>query len=171
MPGALDGNGVYKYAEDDLLSPWSTYMNLGMNSISNAIAGIVGGAWVAYTPVLTGVTLGTGGTVEAAYLKFGKTYIVRVEITLGTGGTITGEVSFTLPVTAKQGRRTGTAVGRITNGGNPYQLVCWSASSTTAQLIRYVVPATGVVTALSASAPGTWANSGWIEAEVVMEGA
>jgi len=38
MPGAPDARGVYQYAEDDELYPWSTYMNRGQASVSAAIA-------------------------------------------------------------------------------------------------------------------------------------
>lgn len=167
--GALDANGVWKYGEDDPLSPFSTFMNLGMNSVSTAIAGFVGGAWTAYVPTIGGVTLGNG-TMEAAWLKVGRTYRVRLEIGLGTTSAVTGEVSFTLPVAAKDGRRSGTAVGRVTGSGNPFLLACWAASSSTVQLIR-AQGANGLLTTMSATNPGTWASTGWIEAEVVYEAA
>jgi len=34
MPGAVDANGVYIYAEDDLLSPFSAFMNKGQQAAS-----------------------------------------------------------------------------------------------------------------------------------------
>ena len=37
MPGGPDARGVYQYAEDDELYPWSTYMNRGQQSVSAAI--------------------------------------------------------------------------------------------------------------------------------------
>lgn len=37
MPGAPDARGVYQYAEDDELFPWSAYMNRGQLSVSDAI--------------------------------------------------------------------------------------------------------------------------------------
>jgi hypothetical protein len=38
MPGSVDPNGVYIYAEDDIVSPFSDYMNLGQESVSESIA-------------------------------------------------------------------------------------------------------------------------------------
>lgn len=57
-------------------------------------------AWTAYTPTLTNVTIGTGGTVTGSYLQLGKTGFVRVVLTLGTGGSFTGSVTISLPVAA-----------------------------------------------------------------------
>lgn len=36
--GTVDNNGVYKYTEDDTVNGWAPYMNLGMNSVSNALS-------------------------------------------------------------------------------------------------------------------------------------
>lgn len=39
MPtGYIDPNGVWQYGEDDVVSPWSDYMNLGQASVSAALA-------------------------------------------------------------------------------------------------------------------------------------
>lgn len=40
--GALDANGVWQYGEDDPLSPFSTFMNLGEASVSAKIAAMLG---------------------------------------------------------------------------------------------------------------------------------
>jgi hypothetical protein len=62
-------------------------------------------AWTSYTPTLTNVTLGTGGTLVGRYRQVGKTVDYRIEITLGTGGAITGTATIGLPVaTASTGR-------------------------------------------------------------------
>jgi len=37
----LDSNGVWQYTETDDVSPFSTFMNLGMGSVSAAIAPLV----------------------------------------------------------------------------------------------------------------------------------
>jgi hypothetical protein len=60
--------------------------------------------WTAYTPTLTGFTLGTGGTMTARYTKIGKTVHGYVNITLGTSFTMTA-LSLSLPV-AKQASTT-----------------------------------------------------------------
>lgn len=37
MPGALDANGIWQYAEGDEISPWSDYMNKLASSVSTEI--------------------------------------------------------------------------------------------------------------------------------------
>lgn len=51
------------------------------------------GAWIAYTPTITGTT---SPTVEARYKKVGKTVLYRVEIVFA--GAATGAMTMTLPV-------------------------------------------------------------------------
>lgn len=55
-------------------------------------------AWIAYTPTLTNITLGSGGTSAFYYQVVGKQVNVRGKITLGTTGALTGAATFTLPV-------------------------------------------------------------------------
>jgi hypothetical protein len=57
-------------------------------------------AWVAYTPTLTNVTLGSGGTSAFYYQIIGKQVNVRGRILLGTGGSLGGIPTFSLPVNA-----------------------------------------------------------------------
>lgn len=55
-------------------------------------------AWVAYTPTLTNVTLGSGGTSAFYYQVVGKQVNVRGRIVLGTAGSLSGIPTFSLPV-------------------------------------------------------------------------
>ena len=66
-----------------------------------------GSAWVAwnsasiaYTPTLTNVTLGTGGTNVGSYRFVAGRVIVDILITLGTGGSVGTNPIATLPVTS-----------------------------------------------------------------------
>lgn len=63
--------------------------------VANAEA--IGGAWTAYTPTWTNVTLGTSPTQKSAYIAAGKLHIVRIDLTLGTGGSLSGAPEATLP--------------------------------------------------------------------------
>jgi hypothetical protein len=54
--------------------------------------------WVAYTPTLTNITLGSGGTSAFYYQIIGKQVNVRGRILLGTGGSLGGIPTFSLPV-------------------------------------------------------------------------
>lgn len=59
----------------------------------------IGDAWAAYTPALTGVTLGNG-TLTAASLQAGKLTACRGSLTLGSTSSITTTVRIGLPATA-----------------------------------------------------------------------
>lgn len=56
--------------------------------------------WIAYTPTLTNVTLGSGGTSAFFYQVVGKQVNVRGRITFGTSGLLTGVATFSLPINA-----------------------------------------------------------------------
>jgi hypothetical protein len=82
----------------DLVSQGATAIaTLGNNIDASVGTGLK--AWTAYTPTITGWTLGNG-TVAFTYAQLGKIVYVRGIITSGTTTTY-GSPSFTLPVTAK----------------------------------------------------------------------
>lgn len=58
------------------------------------------GAWVAWTPTLTNLTLGNG-TVVAAYHQVGKLVNIRFLFTLGTTSAVGTDPTFSLPVTPR----------------------------------------------------------------------
>ena len=57
-----------------------------------------GGAWTTFTPTLSNVTLGTGGTNTGQYSIFNKTLFMRGKFVLGTGGSVGGVIAVTCPV-------------------------------------------------------------------------
>jgi hypothetical protein len=57
------------------------------------------GAWVAYTPTATNITLGNG-SITAIYSRVGKTVNVRIRFTLGSTSAMGSFPNFTLPFTA-----------------------------------------------------------------------
>jgi hypothetical protein len=69
-----------------------------MNVISGNLDAL-GGAWTAYTPTWTNLTVGTS-TQDFKYLNAGKLYVVRFKITLASGFSISGAPQFTLPDSA-----------------------------------------------------------------------
>jgi len=116
------------------------------------------GAWVAYTPTLTNVTLGSGGTSAFYYQIIGKQVNVRGRIVLGTGGSLGGIPTFTLPVNCVlTGQFWGAGVSLLDFGVQNYsgalsltttlaQVNCLSASSTY-----------GGYLSVNASRPFSWA--------------
>jgi hypothetical protein len=115
------------------------------------------GAWVAYTPTLTNVTLGSGGTSAFYYQIVGKQVNVRGRIVLGTGGSLGGIPTFTLPVNCVlTGQFWGAGVSLLDFGVQNYsgavsltttlaQVNCVSASSTYAGYLS-----------VNATRPFTW---------------
>ena len=63
-------------------------------------AGQPGGAWTAWSPTWSGVTVGNG-TVVARYSQTGKTVSCYVSFQLGNTSSISGAIGFSLPVTAR----------------------------------------------------------------------
>lgn len=67
------------------------------------------GTWVAYTPVIGGITIGTtGSSLVGRYTKIGTTVTCDVLIVLGTGGSM-GTLVVGLPFTARAGYSIGVA--------------------------------------------------------------
>lgn len=112
--GAIDSNGIYIYDELDNEATHSDLLNLGQDATSDTVAAIVATAtannnaldarldaleagWTSYTPTLTNVTLGTGGTVTGTYSQIRKDVDFEVVITLGTSGTLSGPIQVTTP--------------------------------------------------------------------------
>ena len=78
-----------KLNEDVALTSTSTELNLLHGNL---------GAWTAWTPSWTNVTVGNG-TNEGAYIQIGKIVFMRINFTLGNTSAITGLITLTLPVT------------------------------------------------------------------------
>jgi hypothetical protein len=67
------------------------------------------GEWLAFTPVLTGITIGNG-TIAVKYSRIGKTVLEEGLITFGSTTSIAGSGNMTLPV-ANTGLVSGQPVG------------------------------------------------------------
>jgi hypothetical protein len=116
-----------------------------------------GDAWVAYTPTLSNITLGSGGTSSFFYQRVGKMVNVRGRVTLGTSGALSGVATFTLPVnaiTADQFWQSGT----ILNDSGTFYAGVVRVGTSTATVLAMNASATyttAVNTALNI--PFTWA--------------
>jgi hypothetical protein len=58
------------------------------------------GVWKPFTPVWTGVTVGTGGISAGRYVQIGQTVHVAVQLVLGTGGDVTAGINLAVPLAA-----------------------------------------------------------------------
>lgn len=121
------------------------------------------GTWNAYTPALTGVTLGNG-TIVGEYVQDGKLVHFKFALTRGSTTVFTGGVSIGLPVTGSDGNWAGiaflfsslTGASRMPGVLNPF--------TTTVQ----VFGPTGQVTA---TVPFTWATGDVIKGSGTYEAA
>lgn len=73
--------------------------NIITNAMLSTSSGELGAAWQSWTPTVNNVTQGSGAVLACAYARIGKTVICRFHLTLGTTPAVSGDVTFTLPVT------------------------------------------------------------------------
>ena len=118
-------------------------------------------AWTAYTPALTGITLGNGSIV-GLYMQAGKKVDFRWALTFGSTTSVTGGVAIGIPVTALDANWAGSAIFFDSSAG---ARLAGSLNGGTAS--GQVVASTAQ---MNATVPFTWAvndvakGSGTIEA-------
>ena len=168
--GALDTNGIWIYGEDDPASPVSDLLNLGQDSVSDAVGDLkarvttienaASAAWTPYTPSLVNLTLGNG-TMTARYKRVGTVIHVMGIITWGSTTSMTNPV-IGLPVTASGlvSDRAPLGIAQFTDASAPSSQLglarFWSGST----FVLYT-PSGAMI---AAAAPFTWAVSdsiGW----------
>ncbi len=115
--------------------------------------------WVAYTPTLTNITLGSGGTSAFYYQVVGKQVNVRGRITLGTGGALTGVATFTLPVDAILADQFWQSGCILNDGGTFYQGVVRVGTSTATVMATNAAGTYTSVVNTSATIPFTWGST------------
>jgi hypothetical protein len=181
MPGGPDAQGVYKYVETDLASPFSDLLNLGMTSVSagladdrNRLAQLEAGAWAAYTPSLAGITLGNG-TLTGRYRLDKKLVNGRFRFVAGSTTAFTATTFvFGLPVTPNQSttedplgiaQMMDASAGLASRTGG---WLCTSGGATCYVLAERVAAGAGTVNNLS---PWTWATSDRISGSFSYEAA
>lgn len=129
--------------------------------------------FASYTPSWTATTANPAignGTIAGGYWQAGKLVHFRASITMGTTTTYgTGTWQLTLPVTPKSNGRL-PAVGTFADisAGSIYDARLYWTSTTTA--VFAYLGASGLYTAVTSTAPFTWASTdvvaieGWYEA-------
>ncbi len=98
-----------------------------------------GWAWSSWTPIFTNLTEGNG-TKSAKYIQIGKTVFAKYGLTMGNTSSVSGDVTFTLPVTSVALSTSSNLdpIGQVTffDGGTSISLGLVSLNSTTAGNIR-----------------------------------
>jgi len=139
--------------------------------VRDAINGIQA-AWTAYTPTLTGITLGNG-TLAFAFTRFGKTVMVRGIFNAGTTTTYSAAtLGFSVPVNAHAAYTTtgAAAVGAAWITPVAASRTAGSVFIPTTQVFNFLcgTPANSIVTNL---VPGTFATASVITFTATYEAA
>lgn len=132
-------------------------------------------AWQSWTPTLTNLTLGNG-TLVAKYIQIGKTVHARLTFTLGSTSAVGTSPYFTLPVTA-HGDLIGSDNGEVyqasvslVDAAAAYYMGALMQRTTTTALIRRLDGSSNV-TAITSTAPFTWATGDFISIKFTYEAA
>lgn len=134
------------------------------NAKLDSTAGAAGGAWLAWTPTFTNLTVGNG-VHASSYTQIGKTIIARLQFTLGTTSSMaTGTTTFTLPVTSVSAYIAGCHMGTArANTNTASMLIVRWASTTTGDLKSELASGTYLAEdQQSATVPGTWGTGSTI---------
>jgi len=128
-------------------------------------------AWVAYTPTLTNITLGSGGTSAFFYQVVGKQVNVRGRITLGTTGALTGVATFSLPINAITADQFWDAGVNMVDGGTMFHPGVIRVGTSTATVLALNAAGTYVHAVNTASnVPFLWASTDVINVGFTYEG-
>jgi len=166
--GANKTEGMVIYATStELLHAWNGAAWVPFASALGSGNGYMG-AWVGYTPTLTGITLGNG-TTSFTYVQQGKTVHVRGRLTFGSTTAVTGAASISLPVTA-------TSVNFVPNltaraGGIDYMMLPIATVNTIGVNALGSAGAYTNRTTVSNLIPGTWTTNDYITFSATYEAA
>lgn len=121
------------------------------------IAGM--GAWTSFTPTLTSWGVGNG-VWDSFYTQIGKTIIWRCKFTAGSTTTFAGSPTLTLPWNAKSATLNQPFVVNLGAGGTISMGIGYIATTSTVNFVAQNSAGTYLTNAtISATVPGTWANS------------
>lgn len=149
--------------------PYGATLRTAINAINTAVDGIEAG-WVAYTPTLTNLTVGTG-TLTARYKQVGKTVIVNFRFLLGGTSAVGLVPQFTLPVTAASSNSV-QGFGYFVDAGTAL-VEAKITGNTTAATIQcgFVVGSFVTHGNVSATTPFTWVSGDSMAITLVYEAA
>lgn len=153
-----------------------TLANVAISSVyySKAASPLGFPQWFAYTPTWTNLTA-TSSTQTSAFSMVGKNIVVRLNLVWGASTAITGDVTFTLPVTSKNSYTNFQSLGSVAlndASGLLYTgMIAW-ATTTTAHLYPQKADSTYAnFAAASSTVPFTWTTSDGILGTFMYEAA
>lgn len=135
-----------------------------------------GWAWTSWAPTWTNLTVGNG-TQVAKYTQIGKTIIAKYGLIMGNTSALSGDTSFSLPITAAASLAganldyIGTAV--MFDGATTINLGYVTLTSSTTANIRVINAAAtyAAQTNLSSTVPFTWGVNKTLSFEIMYEAA
>lgn len=121
------------------------------------------GAWTTYTPTVTNLTKGSGGTLTAAWSQDGKTVSASGQFVFGPGSAVGTLPTFTLPSAAV---RDAVGAARLVDSGTRgYSATCYV--TTGSDQVRFALPT--AVDYITATNPMTWATGDQIVWSITYE--
>jgi hypothetical protein len=143
-------------------------MNIVSGNLSAIAPGGIG-AWTTYTPTLTNITVGTGGSAknEGRYIRLGRFVALEIQIVLGTSGGLvpSGVIGATLPPITQQAAARGSFSARLRDAGTAIY-VGMTDNTTTGRVDVYAVLASG--TYASGAAPSSTVPFSWAAGDEVL---
>jgi len=128
-----------------------------------------GGAWVDYTPVLTGITKGNG-SLSARYLKIGKMVTVEVRFALGSTSALGADNYISLPFSASQGGGLSVAMTLMDFGTAQYTGTGYTLYADTIRLLcTNTTTSYGTAALVTSTVPFTWTTNDFISFVITYE--
>lgn len=124
------------------------------------------GAWQAYTPSNTNITVGNG-TQTAFYTRLGRLVAVRYRLVWGSTTAFGGTIRIGLPVTAAAGSQLGSAY-QLDSGTREYIANCEVGRSSVTSMGVISTEGTGLTNSTS---PFTWTTNDELAASITYEAA
>ena len=117
-------------------------------------------AWISWTPTYTNLIVGNG-TISARYKQIGKTVFIKHSFTFGSTSSISGNVTLTLPITAKSDSLYSSTMVNLVDADGSYSIGhVWHNGQTTMQVWGVTPSGSRIAwTGLSSTFPHTWATS------------
>ena len=154
-------------------SPGNVLTAAQMNAIGENLNAI-GGAWTAYTPTWTNLTVGNA-TQDSRYIKAGRLVIVNLEITLGSTSSVGTIPEFSLPANLDASYQFTDFLGFVSyhdlSTGNVYAGTILPRTALTGARLFWdqVTGAAISLNFVSAASPFTWATNDVISTTLVYE--